>query len=601
MTGWFRQVALKTDPGLLEATIGVLRLDRKPVPFHELDPPEERSDGALIVHTRFALPGTLEYEGGDRIELIPPVELSKRESLDTMKRKVVTDRHPEEEPLDDGNVMQFQVGDVGDDVWYNEDAGPHGAAECYAAIRDGQLKDAAKAGDKVFVSPGYLSDLKTKDEFPKKQIEKWIEMFGPFHYVQTNRRYNHLMVTSKPRAGTKVFFRADSLEEENVDLKNRYRTDAVSHDEYRADAFESLSELFKMRAAMLETPDKSFDEVVQALAENLSFSVEDLRAIMQGQTKPSPDQAKEIASALDIPKAKVDQFLDSGSSGPGEQRGDEDGELQAQLNQITESLQFLQSQLRGDATDEDEEREDQEEPLDLPDDLQGTFSDAQEAVESIREKIEELQERLEQKEKEKNQIEQAMQKLKGKFQAMTSSSSSSPSSEGAGASDGGAGDDELRGDDDTEDSETSEESDDEYRGDSRQNFEEYMEEKARLVKLADRYNIDSATDKKVSELKHEIAKAEVGEEKYNEAIGEVSGEDDYRKDSDFVEGVLEGLQMRNDALEDDAQELSEIFGSVEGTAGDDERKEEKARKKFKERRKSRSKIGAESPNKVTSD
>jgi len=385
-------------------------------------------------------------------------------------------------------------------------------------------------------------------------------------------------VTSKPRAGESVFFRADSIQGVNM-LTNRYRTDA----------FSSLAELFRTRTQMLETPDRSMDQILQTVAEELGVEVEQARLIMQGENKPSQEAARKIAKILDIPKAQVDGFYSDDEDGEedGEMRGDE--EILGQLDDLKSMLsEALSDQARGDAEDGGGEGGTTPlEALDLPGDLGDSLNEAVSSIDEIEEQVQSLKDQLEEKEQEKKQIEKALEKLKGKFAALTSTESAGGEDldgEGSSGEDAG-GENQLRGDADDEDPESDEQpgaGDGEDAGDEggdfrtdEKDFEEYMEEKSRLAALADRYNIDSASEMNNTQLRHEIAKEEVGE-------------DEYKKDSNFVEGVLEGLQSRNDALEKDASELSEIFGSVESSS-DDGRREEQAERNFNERMKNRSK------------
>lgn len=162
-------------------------------------------EGYYLVEGFVARPGVLEYRNADgsiRRELVPPEELHRADSLETLARKPVTLEHPtrNDEAVFVGpdNVAEFETGDVDGEV---EVERLNGFVKVRMAVR---RQDAVSAIDQGIreLSPGYTVDL---DPTPGVHPE-----FGPYDAIQKNRRYNHVAITRAGRAGASVALRADS-------------------------------------------------------------------------------------------------------------------------------------------------------------------------------------------------------------------------------------------------------------------------------------------------------------------------------------------------------------------------------------------------------
>ena len=171
----------------------VLRFDRG-----ELLAPTVRDDGTVLISGRAAKPGVLIYRtanGGTRRELVLPEDLHKADSLGTLGRAPVTLEHPSTEVTPD-NVGQVGVGDVDGEVFVEED----GFVTVRMAVRRRDAIDAIRSG-KVELSPGYRVRIEeTSGVHP---------VFGRFDAIQRDRRYNHLAVVDRARAGESVRLRTD--------------------------------------------------------------------------------------------------------------------------------------------------------------------------------------------------------------------------------------------------------------------------------------------------------------------------------------------------------------------------------------------------------
>jgi hypothetical protein len=183
-----------TTPALREVT----RYDRGEM----LAAPRETDEGFLIVECAIAKPGVLEYRdatGKITRELVPPDELHRADSLDTLLRKSVTIEHPPEDVTAD-NVDRYGVGDVGG----SRRILPDGRVVVELTIRKRDALDALRGGKRE-VSPGYKCLI---DPTPGTH-----PTYGRYDAVQRQRRYNHAAITDRARGGRDIAIRTDSAEQ----------------------------------------------------------------------------------------------------------------------------------------------------------------------------------------------------------------------------------------------------------------------------------------------------------------------------------------------------------------------------------------------------
>ena len=165
----------------------------------EMLPPVMREDGTLLMSGRVAKPGILVYRLNDGTtirELVLPEELHRADSLGTLGRAAVTLEHPDEMVTPD-TVGDVGVGDVDGEVVVEEEGG---FVTVKLAVRRRDAIDAVMAG-KQELSLGYLVSV--------EKTSGTHEVFGRFDAIQRDRRYNHLAIVDRARAGPSVRLRTD--------------------------------------------------------------------------------------------------------------------------------------------------------------------------------------------------------------------------------------------------------------------------------------------------------------------------------------------------------------------------------------------------------
>jgi hypothetical protein len=167
----------------------------------------KNDEGILQGTATVARSGILTYfENGKLInELVPPEELQKQDSLDSLKMRPVTNDHPSARLVTPANVKQFQCGFTGETVncdgeVLNSSITINEAA-AIRAVEDGKRE----------LSAAYKCDLEiTSGTWNNGQ-----------HYerIQRNRRYNHVAICDLGRAGAVASLHLDSADVYEVEIK----------------------------------------------------------------------------------------------------------------------------------------------------------------------------------------------------------------------------------------------------------------------------------------------------------------------------------------------------------------------------------------------
>lgn len=166
-----------------------VRFDRAPIVNRE-----ELPDGRLRVRATFSKVGPLIYVDGDgnsHAEIVSPEELFRVDSLETAGLAPVTLGHPKAGMITPDNWKDFAVGASGSTVLADRE---RGLVDVVFVVGDAQAIDAVKRGDATEVSAGYYATIEDRQ--------------GQLY--QTNRRYNHLALVPKGRAGPQVRVHMDS-------------------------------------------------------------------------------------------------------------------------------------------------------------------------------------------------------------------------------------------------------------------------------------------------------------------------------------------------------------------------------------------------------
>ncbi|MEL7494811.1 MAG: DUF2213 domain-containing protein [Cyanobacteria bacterium J06642_11] len=167
------------------------RFDRAPIVNRE-----ELPDGRLRVRATFSKVGPLIYAdgvGNTHTEIVSPEELFRVDSLETAGLAPVTLGHPEVGMINPENWKDYAVGASGSTVLADRE---RGLVDVVFVVGDQSAIDAVKRGDAAEVSAGYHANIEDRN--------------GQLY--QTNRRYNHLALVPKGRAGPQVRVHMDSAD-----------------------------------------------------------------------------------------------------------------------------------------------------------------------------------------------------------------------------------------------------------------------------------------------------------------------------------------------------------------------------------------------------
>ena len=156
-------------------------------------------EGYLTGEAVVARTGILEYfENGRTVrELVTPEELSRSDSVSTLKMKPVTNNHPSVRLLNANNVKEFQVGLTGENIKYDD-----GLLSSSLTITDGSAITEVNSGKRE-LSCGYTCDL-------IEEAGVWNNQ--RYDRKQVNRRYNHVAICDLARAGSVASLHLDSAD-----------------------------------------------------------------------------------------------------------------------------------------------------------------------------------------------------------------------------------------------------------------------------------------------------------------------------------------------------------------------------------------------------
>lgn len=169
-----------------------LRHDRAPIQNYE-----KLADGRLRVRASFSRVGALQYlraDGSIQTEIVSPDELFKTDSLETAALAPVTLGHPPVGMVTPKNWREYAVGASGSTVTARQD---EGLVDVVFLIGDESAINAVESGRANQVSAGYYTELETRSD----------------GIYQTNRRYNHLALVERGRAGPDVRLHLDSADD----------------------------------------------------------------------------------------------------------------------------------------------------------------------------------------------------------------------------------------------------------------------------------------------------------------------------------------------------------------------------------------------------
>ena len=241
----------------------------------QLAPAEHLENGWLRAEGRSAKCGILEYEnpdGSKRRELVVPEEMFAAASMASARMVPVTNDHPSA-LLDGATAKIAQVGSVGENLRPDGDY-----LVAPLMVTDGATVKAITDG-KAELSWGYDCEMAPPDP---ALVDKWGEHDGR----QTKRRYNHLAVVEKARAGDGA----------------RIRLDAAGNQEF---AGASGAVLSFVAAQQAKTAEVQKMPPLQVRVDNNQYGSDD-PALQQAIDRLVAQGRKDAADAIAAEKAKLD-------------------------------------------------------------------------------------------------------------------------------------------------------------------------------------------------------------------------------------------------------------------------------------------------------
>lgn len=227
--------------------MAIFNVDRGTIFKHQFS-----QEGYLNCYLTVARVGELKYynnDGSEQIQVVEPEVLFDKDSIGSLKMKAVTSEHPDV-VLDSSNTKQYLKGMTSPYVVIDGDF-----LGVIATVTDKELIDEIISGERQECSCGYYTDL---EELPDGRFK------------QKNRKYNHLSIVKKGRAGEKARVQLDSesWQSEKIEVPFNIQFDTFLTKEK---VKKSLMK-FSLNGLTFDTDDQS----LVAAAEVVTKKIEDL-------------------------------------------------------------------------------------------------------------------------------------------------------------------------------------------------------------------------------------------------------------------------------------------------------------------------------------
>jgi hypothetical protein len=237
-------------------------------------------------------------DGTIRNELRLPAEIFKRDSLDSLKLKPITNNHPKE-LVDSTNIKKLSVGTTGEKI-------THDAYNIMAPllITDQKTIEDIKDGKRA-LSCGYLAD-----------IEEVSGVWGGVSYdvIQRNIRYNHVAVVDRGRAGDEAVIKLDSqtpvgvfnFESQNTTIPKREDSSMSNLKNVKLDGVD-----YQAEAKVIETLNQTQEKLDTATAELETIKKDKSTVEADRDTKQDRIDAleKELEETKKVSPEKIDEAV----------------------------------------------------------------------------------------------------------------------------------------------------------------------------------------------------------------------------------------------------------------------------------------------------
>jgi len=252
-----------------------------------LDGIKRTPQGGLRVDAALARSGILKYrqpDGSWISEYVPPVELARKDALETLSAAPVTKLHPPV-MVNKSNWSRYARGTVGENVRVDD-----GKIVATVYLQDAELADAVERGDMREMSCGYECDVVNQSGIvPAGEPDAGQR----YDRIQTNRRYNHAAVVPMGRAGSEIALRLDASDNVITDEEGNMKIEKIDGVEYEigTDAHRAACE---RRDAKAKTEKEAADKL-QARADKAEADLAQARKDADAE-KARADKAEAEAS-----------------------------------------------------------------------------------------------------------------------------------------------------------------------------------------------------------------------------------------------------------------------------------------------------------------
>lgn len=262
---------------------------------------QKTDDGFLFADAPIAKVGVMTYmtPTGPRNEFVAPEELFNADSMDTAKLCPLTNLHPKDVFITPANAQKETVGSSGENV-----------------RQDGEF---LRVPIKVTVDTGIEAVQNGRREISCGYKATVIKRDGEhngirYSHVQTRRRYNHIALVDRARAGSDVSLRVDSADGYMVglpDQEDHKMADKVKLDSGREyECAPEVKDAYQALKAQAEEMKTKLDAAT-AEVEGLKGERDDLKGKLDEAKKVDHSaeiakQAKALTEVLEVAKSILD-------------------------------------------------------------------------------------------------------------------------------------------------------------------------------------------------------------------------------------------------------------------------------------------------------